>query len=200
LKIPQEIDDVYFLKNEAENIAPFLLYLKNNDINIYNKIVEVTRLVYPVFNDFELQESPTSKGKIVLRWTEKGSNNIFNIKQISDGTIRFICLATLLMQPKESKFIPNTIILDEPELGLHPFAIHVLSELIKKASLYRQIFIATQSVTLINHFEPEDLLIAKRNEDGETIFQKKTSEDLKEWLEDYTLGELWENNFIGGRP
>ena len=200
MKIPQNIDDVYYLKNEAENIAPFLLYLKNNDINTYTKILEVTQLVYPVLKDFELKESPTSKGKIILRWTEKGSNNIFSVKQISDGTIRFICLATLLLQPEDSPFVPDTIILDEPELGLHPFAIHVLSELIKKAAMFRQIILATQSVTLINHFEPEDLLIAERNENGETFFQRKSSEDLKEWLEDFTLGELWENNFIGGRP
>src|SRR3972149_8977518 len=195
LKVPQDIDDVYFFKNEAENIAPFLLNLKNTDSNTYNLILEVVRLVYPVFNDFELQESPTSKGKIVLRWTEKGSNNIFSVKQISDGTIRFICLATLLLQPEKSIYVPDTLILDEPELGLHPFAIHVLTELIKKAAIKRQIIIATQSVTLVNHFEPEDLLIAERNENGETVFKRKSNDSLKEWLEDYTIGELWENNF-----
>jgi predicted ATPase len=200
LKLPQDIDDVYFLKNEAENLAPFLLFLKNNDFHTYTKVIEVTKLVYPLFNDFELKESPTSKGKIILRWTEIGSDNIFSVKQISDGTLRFICLATLLLQPKNSKLIPETIILDEPELGLHPFAIHILSELLKKASIDRQIIIATQSVTLINHFTSDDLLIAERNELGETIFKHKNSEELKEWLEDYTLGELWEHNFFGGRP
>jgi predicted ATPase len=200
LKLPQEIDDVYSFKNEAENLAPLLLFLRNSDFYTYNKIVEVTRLVYPIFNDFELQESPVAKGKIVLRWSEKGTGNIFSVKQISDGTLRFICLATLLLQPKGSNLVPETIIMDEPELGLHPFAIHVLSELLKKASIDRQIILATQSVTLINHFTPEDLLIAERDESGATIFKHKNSEELKEWLEDYTLGELWESNFFGGRP
>ena len=200
LKLPQDIEDVYFFKNEAENIAPLLLFLKNSDFHTYTKIVEVTRLVYPLFNDFELQESPTAKGKIVLRWTEKGNDNVFSVKQISDGTLRFICLATLLLQSKTSKLVPETIILDVPELGLHPFAIHILSELLKKASLDRQIILATQSVTLINHFTADDLLIAERDDSGATIFKHKNQEELKEWLEDYTLGELWENNFFGGRP
>lgn len=200
LKLPQDIEDVYFFKNEAENIAPLLLFLKNNDFHTYTKVLEVTRLVYPKFNNFELQESPTNKGKIILRWTEKRTDNVFSVKQISDGTLRFICLATLLLQPKSSKLVPETIILDEPELGLHPFAIHILSELLKKAAIERQIIIATQSVTLINHFTADDLLIAERDDSGATIFKRKNQEELKEWLEDYTLGELWENNFFGGRP
>ncbi|MFW6046849.1 MAG: AAA family ATPase [Candidatus Woesearchaeota archaeon] len=200
LKLPQDIEDVYYFKSEAENLAPFLLYLKEEEENIYEKIVEAVRLVFPNFNDFVLEESPKSKGKILLRWSEKGNEHIFDIKQMSDGTLRFICLTTLLMQPKETSAVPETIILDEPELGLHPFAINVLSELIQKASVEKQIIIATQSVTLVNHFEPNDLLVAERDEDGATTFNTKSEENLKDWLEDYTLGELWENNFLGGRP
>jgi len=200
LKLPQEIDDVYFFKNEAENIAPFLMHLSTSNPSTYNRIVETIRLVYPSFNDFELKESPTSKGKVILRWTEKGTDNIFTINQISDGTLRFICLATLLLQPGSSNAVPKTIIMDEPELGLHPFAVNILSELIKKAALERQIIIATQSVTLVSHFEVEDLIIVERNQEGESIFLKKTVEDVKEWLDDFSLGELWENNFLGGRP
>ena len=200
LKLPQDIDDVYFLKNEAENIAPFLMHLSNSNTSTYNRIVETVRLVYPSFNDFELKESPTAKGKVILRWTEKGTDNIFTIKQISDGTLRFICLATLLLQPGSSDAVPKTIIMDEPELGLHPFAINILSELIKKAALERQIIIATQSVTLVSHFDVDDLIIVERNQEGETIFSNKTEEDVKEWLDDFSLGELWENNFLGGRP
>ncbi len=199
-KIAQEIDDVYYFKNEAENLAPFLFYLKENDTHTYLKIVETTSLIYPKFNDFELKESPSAKGKIVLRWLEKGNENIFNVKQMSDGTLRFICLATLLLQPKDSDKVPSTIILDEPELGLHPFAIHVLAELIQKASLERQVNIATQSITLINYFKPEDLLIAERDGEGATVFKRKTTEELGEWIEDYSLGEIWESNLIGGRP
>jgi predicted ATPase len=188
VKLPQEIDDVYFFKNEAK------------DFNTYSRIIDSIRLIYPKFSDFELKESPTAKGKIILRWTEKGNEHIFNVKQISDGTLRFMCLATLLLQPKGSDKVPGTILLDEPELGLHPFAIHILAELIKKSSLDRQIIMATQSVTLINHFEPADLLITERDDEGATIFNRKTNEELEEWLQEFTLGEIWETNLIGGRP
>ena len=199
-KLPQDISDIYEFRNEAQNLAPYLFYLHNDSPEVYQKITEVVKLVYPRFNDFELQESPSAKGKIVLRWSEKDTENIFSSKQISDGTLRFICLATLLLQPKNSSAVPQTIVLDEPELGLHPFAIHVLSELIKKAALERQLIIATQSVSLINHFMPEDLLIVERTKNGDSIFIRKENEQFASWLEDYSLGQLWENNFLGGRP
>jgi predicted ATPase len=200
IKLPQPIEDIYRFKTEAENLAPFLFFLKKHHFKDYLRIGELVRLVYPQFNDFQLEESPTAKDMIVLRWTEKGTDNVFTAKQISDGTLRFICLATLLSISIQSNTVSQTILLDEPELGLHPFAINILAELIKKASMHRQIIVATQSVTLINHFQPEDLVIVERTANGETTFNRKNASDLKEWLDDFTLGELWENNFLGGRP
>ncbi len=200
MKQLQDIDDNIVLKNEGDNIASFLYFLKNNYYKHYTNIVENVRLVYPIFHDFYLEESRNAKGKIMLMWTEKGSDHVYMPRQISDGTLRFICLATLLSQPSDLINSPRTIVLDEPELGLHPFAIHVLSELIKKVSIRKQIILATQSITLINHFVPEDLLITERTKDGKTEFNRKTNEEFESWLEDYTLGQLWESNFMGGRP
>ncbi|MFK7983737.1 MAG: AAA family ATPase [Saprospiraceae bacterium] len=200
IKLPQPKDDVYFFKNEGQNLAPYLSFIKNADYNSYLKIVETIRLVFPSFHDFVLEENPYAKGKIVLRWKEKSSENIYSVKQMSDGTLRFICLAILLTDTLANNNQPETIILDEPELGLHPFAIHILAELIQKAALNRQIIIATQSVNLINHFTPKDLLIVERNEKDQTIFKRVEEENFNNWLEDYTLGQLWENNFFGGRP
>lgn len=199
-KMPQDIDDVYYLHKEGENIAPFLNFLKEEHPANYSHIVDAVRMVYPLFHDFVLQESPTARGKMILRWIEKGSDYIYSAKQISDGTLRFICLATLLLQPHDLKYAPKTILLDEPELGLHPFAIHVLAELIKKCAMNKQVILATQSVSLINYFEPEDLLIAERTKEGATVFHRKDSESLKDWLQDYSLGQLWESNLLGGRP
>ncbi len=199
-RLPQDIGEFYDFKTEAENLAPFLLFLKENHYETYYKIVETTRLVFPLFHDFALEESPKARGKVLLRWKEKGSDYIFNAKQISDGTLRFISIATILIQPADTQNVPEIIILDEPELGLHPFAINVLAELLKKAALDRQVIVATQSVSLINHFTPKDLLIVERTPEGATEFKRKKDEDLQMWLEDYTLGQLWENNFFGGRP
>ena len=200
IKLPQPIEDVYHFKPEGENLAPFLLFLKENNFDTYFHIVETVRLVFPLFHDFALEESPHAKGKVMLRWKEKGSGQIYTAKQISDGTLRFICLATLLLQPAGSRQVPHTIILDEPELGLHPFAITILAELVQKAAMEKQVILATQSVSLINHFMPKDLLITERNRDGATEFKRLQDEDFQKWLEDYSLGQLWESNFFGGRP
>lgn len=200
IKLPQPVEDVYFFKNEGQNLAPYLSFIKSSDYNSYLKIVETIRLVFPSFHDFVLAESPYAKGKILLRWKEKSSENIYSVKQMSDGTLRFICLAVLLLDTIPNGNQPETIILDEPELGLHPFAIHILAELIQKAAISRQIIIATQSVNLINHFTPKDLLIVERNEKDQTVFKRVAEENFNSWLEDYTLGQLWENNFFGGRP
>ena len=115
---------------------------------------------------------------------------------LSDGTLRFIALTTLLLQPDP----PQTIIVDEPELGLHPAAINMLAGLIKKAAANRiQVIIATQSVNLVNCFEPEDILVSDR-ENGATIFKHLDLDSLGTWLNDYNIGTIWEKNIIGGQP
>ena len=118
----------------------------------------------------------------------------------SDGTLRFICLATLLLQPPDTDYVPRTIILDEPELGLHPFALQVLAELMHKAAQDRQLIVATQSVSLINYFQPEDLLITERGENGATQFRRFEDKDFESWLEEYSLGQLWERNILSCYP
>lgn len=200
VKLPQDIFNADYLQSEAENLAPFLYNLQQNHPAAYADIVAAVQLVYPPFVDFFLRESPFAKGKIEVRWRERGNEALRHARQLSDGTLRFICLATLLLQPPGLPDSPRTIILDEPELGLHPFALHVLAELLHKAAVHRQVIVATQSVGLLNYFTPEDLLIVERGPEGDTVFSRKTSEELRDWLQDYTLGQLWEANLLGGRP
>jgi predicted ATPase len=199
IKQLQDIEDVYHFHSDGRNLAPYLLFLRNNEPKNYARIISVIQIIYPLFKDFVLEESPYAKGKIILRWKEKWSDNSLDIRQMSDGLIRFICLTTLLNMPFKA-LTPRTIIIDEPELGLHPKAIEVLSSLIQKAAVDRQIIIATQSAALVDNFTPEDILIAERIDSGETIFKRKTTEELSVWLDDYSLGELWLSNIIGGRP
>ena len=200
VKLPQDVFNAHFLQSEAENLAPFLLNLQQNHPLAYADIVAAVKLVYPPFADFFLRESPFAKGKMELLWRERGNEAVLHARQLSDGTLRFICLATLLLQPPELPDAPRTLVLDEPELGLHPFALHVLAELLHKAAVHRQVIVATQSVGLLNYFEPEDLLIVERTPQGETTFARKTSDELRDWLQDYSLGQLWESNLLGGRP
>lgn len=133
---------------------------------------------------------------IQLEWKQAGAvDTYFNAYQLSDGTLRFICLATLLLQPN----LPQTIIIDEPELGLHPVAVNKLAALIKKASAKTQIIISTQSVNLVDNFGPQDIIVVDRK-DNATVFNRLDAESLDVWLKDYSLGEIWEKNVIGGQP
>jgi predicted ATPase len=153
------------------------------------------RAIAPYFEAFNLRPDRLNEDYIRLEWREKGSDKYFNAAHLSDGTLRFMALATLLLQAD----VPRTIIIDEPELGLHPFAIHKLASLLKKASAQSQIIIATQSVNLVDNFEPEDIITSDRIE-NQSVFQRQNSETLKDWLVEYSIGNLWTKNVIGGRP
>ena len=133
--------------------------------------------------------------KIRVEWQERGSDVYFNATSFSDGTLRFLCLAVLLLQPE----LPSLILLDEPELGLHPAAVTLLASMLSSASERTQVIVATQSVTLVNQFTPENVWTVDR-EDGQSVFRQLSSSDQSEWLEDYSLGELWEKNLLGARP
>lgn len=187
-----------YLQAEGNNLASFLYSLKINYPTNYQRIVSYIRQIVPQFKDFYLV--PNEKGYVMLRWTDISPNDYVMLpEQFSDGTIRFIALATLLLQPK--KTMPNVIIIDEPELGLHPYAITQLAQMIKEASMNTQVVIATQSPGLVDEFEVNQIAIIERDEENEsTIARKLNEEELQDWLENYSLSELWDKNVLGGRP
>ena len=160
-------------------------------------IRRTVRLVAPFFDDFRLLPQALNEDKIRLEWQHVGSDAYFDASSLSDGTLRFIVLATLLLQPASLR--PSVILLDEPELGLHPYAITMLASLVKPACVGTQVVFATQSTLLLDHFRPEDVLVADRV-DGGTKLTRLDAADLQEWLQDYSLGQLWEKNQFGGRP
>lgn len=183
------------LKPDAANLAAFLNRLRLKFSQNYSLIIKTVRLVAPFFDDFIFREGEES---IELEWTEIGNPDTpFKAHVLSDGTLRFICLATLLLQPKE--LMADTIIIDEPELGLHPYALTILADLIKIASEKTQVIISTQSVELINHFSANDIIVVDRKDNAST-FTRLDKNQLQNWLEDYSLGDLWKQNIIGGRP
>ncbi len=190
-----EIGDNAALRPDASNLAAFLLSLQQAHKAHYKQIVETVRLVAPFFDDFRLRPTATNREKIRLEWVAKDSDAYFNAHSLSDGTLRFICLATLLLQPA----VPSVVVVDEPELGLHPYAITLLASLLRSASKRTQLIVSTQSVTLVNEFEPHNLLVVDRDDSG-SKFRHLTDEDAAAWLDDYALGELWEKNVLGGRP
>ena len=182
---------------DAANLAAFLYRLKHHYQKSYQEIVQTVRLIAPYFDDFMLEPQEGNQEQIILKWHQKGCEDVFNASQLSDGTLRFICLATLLLQPAELQ--PETIIVDEPELGLHPYAITIFAEIVKQISNKKQVIISTQSVELLNEFDVSDVIVVDRCENG-SEFKRLDESELELWLEnDYALGELWQKNILGGR-
>jgi predicted ATPase len=194
---PRAINDNEVFRPNAENLAPFLYRIQKTDPASYSRIRDVVRLAAPFFDDFKLRPMPVTPDMIQLEWQQRDSDYPFRANQLSDGTLRFICLATALLQPKP----PPTVLFDEPELGLHPYALTLLGNLFKQASSVhgKQVIISTQSAPLLNEFAPEDVIVVERT-NGESTFRRLDSAHLSEWLEEYTLGELWQKNVLGGRP
>lgn len=190
-----DVEDNRNLLPDAGNLAAFLFRLKKTHPDHFMNIEDTVRNIAPFFERFQLEPSLLNPDKIMLEWKEKGSDVYFNAHALSDGTLRFICLATLMLQPK----LPSVILLDEPELGLHPAAITLLAALLQSTATRTQILVATQSVTLVNQLSPEHVWIAER-ESGASRFTHLAKADLSIWLDGYALGELWEKNILGGRP
>lgn len=191
------INDNEYLRDDARNLAAYLYRLKHHHEAQYRRIVKSIQMVAPFFGDFHLRPAVDNKESIQLEWTEAGQDVPFNASALSDGTLRFICLATVLLQPEE--FMPATILIDEPELGLHPFAIAVLGAMMKSAAQRHQLIASTQSVELVNEFDAEDLIVVDK-QSGASTFNRPNVAALQEWLTEYSLGELWKKNILGGRP
>jgi len=194
-KSTSDINDNRFFRPQAENLAAFLYYLQQQKPHSFSLIQDTVRQIAPFFDKFQLAPSRLNPSKIRLEWSERGSDGYFNASSLSDGTLRFICLCVLLLQPD----LPPLILIDEPELGLHPAAITVLASMLESAATKTQVIVATQSVTLVNQFSPENVWTVDRI-DGQSVFKQLNSADRSDWLEDYALGELWEKNLLGARP
>lgn len=195
MKQPCNINDYYSLAIDGGNLPAFLYFIKNHDESSYNKIIKTIQRVAPFFHDFILEPDVANNEVIRLRWKHKGSDLYFDANDFSDGTIRFICLTTLLLQPN----LPTMILLDEPELGLHPYALQILASLFRVASNKTQIIASTQSSTFADFFDIENIIIADTQENS-TIFKKLNIDEYKNWTDEYSIGEMWQKNLIGGVP
>lgn len=194
-KAPCFVNDNLFLRGDGSNLAAFLFRLKRDFNQHYNNIRDTIRMVAPFFDDFLLRETIGPTPQIRLEWTEVNSDFPFTAHSFSDGTLRFILLTTLLLQP----YLPSLVLIDEPELGLHPYAINILAELFKSTATRTQLLITTQSVTLLDQFEPQNIIVVDKV-GGQSTFKRLNQSNVEEWMSDYTLGDLWQKNMFGGRP
>ena len=205
-QFPDTSDTSYFKKKwDAEdnnsllrhggNLAAVLLRLEREDIRRYELICQHISRVLPVFDRFQIEDS---FGKVLLRWKAKGTDKTFGAHLTSDGSLRFFALVTLLNLPPE--MLPNVLLLDEPELGLHPAAIALVGGMIKALAEERQVIVATQSPLLVDAFGLDEIFVLDL-QDGRTEVRKLSPDDYQVWLDDnFTSGELWQKNLLGGRP
>ena len=197
------IEQNRYLLSDGGNIAAYLYMLKNKSAlyrKYYDRIVERVRMMVPQFDDFVLEPQALNEDCIRLQWRSvDGIDYQFGSDQLSDGSIRFIALATLFLQPPD--LLPNVIIIDEPELGLHPQAVDALASMIKTAARYTQIIVATQSARLLDSFAPSQIIVAEYDRAKScSVFKKLDESALADWLEDYSISELWDKNILGGQP
>jgi predicted ATPase len=192
VKQPANTIDYAYLHEDGGNIAAFLYRIQETSPKHFNLIVDVIQSIASFIDRFILKPDEINSNQIFLRWQEKGSEKLFSAANLSDGTLRIICLTALLIQPDP----PPVIIIDEPELGLHPYAISKIAAMIKGASEKTQVIIATQSVNLVNEFSANDIIVVER-EKQQTVFKRQSEDKLAEWLKDYSLGDLWERNILG---
>lgn len=191
----RSLHDNRYLRLDGENLAAFLYKIKYYHFERYRKMLDIVRLAIPFFHDFILEpvEIQPDESIIQLMWHQRDSDYPFLASQLSDGSLRFICLVTALMQPDP----PSTIIIDEPELGLHPYAIHLLGAVLRLASKRMQVIVATQSSLLLDEFSIDDLIVVEL-QDGVSVFSRLEEKQFEEWLKDYSVGELWDKNVLGG--
>jgi predicted ATPase len=199
IRNPRYVDDNRYLRPDASNLAAFLHRLQRDYADSYSRIRKTVQQVLPFFDDFDLDPIAVGGDKVRLNWQERDSDHLFGPHQLSDGSLRAMALIALLLQPFES--LPTLLVLDEPELGLHPAAINIVSALMKQAALHCQLLIATQSTALLDEFDPTQVTVVERDEvTKSTTFERLDPNKYTDWLDKYTLHELWERNVIGGGP
>jgi predicted ATPase len=197
------VENNKYLMSDAGNLAAYLCMIKNKSEEYrkyYNRIIEKIRYILPQFDDFILEPQELNPAYISLNWREKGTSEyIFGPHQLSDGALRFMALATLLLQPPDK--LPKIIVIDEPELGLHPQAIDLLGNMMLIASENAQIIVATQSPRLLDNFSLENIIVAERDKkEKSSVFKQLNEKELSAWLDEYSLSQLWEKNLLGGQP
>ena len=194
------LNDNRYLRPDGSNLAAFLYLLREKHEWDYGFIRQTVQLAAPFLEDFALEPQDPNGDTIRLKWKHVGDDDCFDVSALSDGTLRFIALVTLMLQPKEN--LPSVILLDEPELGMHPAELDLFESMVSYVSKgigSAQVILATQSARLLDQFETEDVVVSDRVK-GATEFSRLDAEKLKVWRERYSLGELWEKNDLGGGP
>lgn len=190
-----DVSDVLRLRSNGGNLAPVLYHLEREHLSVYEQICRYIKWILPVFDRFDLEEE---RGRVFLRWMATNRDRSIGAHLTSDGSLRFFALVTLLNLPEE--MLPSVVLFDEPELGLHPEAVALVGGMIRSVAHDRQVIVATQSPLLVDEFGLNEIQVLELR-DGRTEIKTLNPEEYGEWVEnDYTNGQLWRKNLLGGNP
>ncbi|RJO74559.1 MAG: hypothetical protein C4523_00485 [Myxococcales bacterium] len=195
VRLPQILEPGWLMPGiDGSKLVPALNNIKSSYPDAYQRIFETLQVAFPDLKD--LTFPPVSFGQALLRWWENNERGFFH-SQLSEGTLRFLCLVTMLLSPA----LPPLVVIDEPEVSMHPEMLMILAGLLKEASLRSQILVATHSERLIRWLEPKHVVICNKEDGFARLVRADSAElNLKDWLQKYTLDQLWLMGELGGRP
>ncbi len=193
VRLPQPMQPALLPGRNGEELVSCLFYLREAERHRFESIEDSLRAAFPRFD--RLDFPPVAAGTLALAWREKGFSKPLYMHQLSEGTLRFLWLATLLQSPG----LTALTLLDEPEVSLHPELLSLLADLLREASGRTQLIVATHSDRLIRFLEPAEIVLMDPTEDGMSKLTWADELDLDKWLKDYSLDELWRNGRIGAR-
>lgn len=192
IRLPQELAPILFPIEDGQRLYAVLYNLRTEHPEVYGRITENLRQAFPGFDRLEFPV--VARGQVIINWYDTHSPIPLDQTQLSEGTLRYLWLLTILLSPQK----PNVLLIDEPEVSLHPRMLMLLAGVMREASLDSQILVASHSDHLLRWLDPEQVLVCDKSDDNTTI-RKLDTESLKEWLSDYTLDELWHMGHLGGR-
>ena len=193
VKMPQPMKPATLPGPNGEDLVPYLYYLRESDRNRFDSIVDSLRSAFPGFE--ELAFPPVAAGVLAMIWKDKNFRKPMYTNELSEGTLRFLWIISLLASPSLS----TITMIDEPEISLHPELLSLLADLMREAAKRTQLIVATHSDRFIRFLKPEEVVVMDVNEDGCSTVAWADSLDLDEWLADYSLDEVWRMGRMGGR-
>jgi predicted ATPase len=193
IRLPQAMRPAKLPGASGEDLVSCLYDLRETDQYRFEMVENIISAAFP---DFErLNFPPVAAGTISMTWTDRNFPQPIYVHELSEGTLRFLWLVTLL----QSQSLTTVTLLDEPEVSLHPDLLRHLAYLMREASKHTQLIVATHSDRLIRFLNPHEVLICDL-EEGEAKMTWADSLNLDKWLEDYSLDQIWSMNVMGGRP
>jgi len=194
VRLPQPMQPATLPGRNGEELVSCLYYLRETERDRFDAIQDTLRAAFPRFD--RLDFPPVAAGTLALAWRETGFSKPFYMHQLSEGTLRFLWLTTLLQSPG----LTALTLLDEPEVSLHPELLSLLAEMLREASSRTQLVVATHSDRLIRFLLPKEIVLMDAGEDGMSTLKWADELDLDTWLRDFSLDELWSNGTLGARP